>query len=226
MSRPLVTAGPAIEELVVRHPALIVLDIDEVVLHFIAPFCDLLEEFGARLHVDSFRLTGNVRSISTGAAISGSELDKVTIRLYEEQEVRQLPVQGVQAALARLSAKADIVFLTAMTPAYYPQRRRLLDAAGLDFPMIATERAKGGVLAELAERWPGPLIFADDLPPNLVSAGRSLPRAHLIHLMANEIFRPHLPPLPAGVLEAADWKGAEAIIDGILSGGASMVREG
>jgi hypothetical protein len=217
VSRQLVTAGPEIDNLAVSHPALVVLDIDEVVLHFIAPFCALLEEFGARLQVDSFKLTGNVRSISTGAAISGSELDKVTVRLYEEQETRQLPVQGVQAALGRLSAKADIVFLTAMTPGYYPQRRRLLDAAGLHYPMIATERAKGGVLAELAERWPGPIVFADDLPPNLVSAGRSLPRARLVHLMANDVFRPHLPPLPAGVLEARDWAEAEAVIDGILA---------
>lgn len=221
MSRALVTAGPAIPDLTVSQSDLIVLDIDEVVLHFISPFCDLLEELGARLHVDSFRLTGNVRSLSTGAAISGSELDKVTVRLYEEQEVRQLPVQGVQAALSRLSEKADIVFLTAMTPAYYPQRRRLLDAAGLGYPMIATERAKGGVLAELAARWPGTIVFADDLPPNLVSAGRSLPRARLIHLMANEVFRPHLPPLPEGALSAADWNEAEAIIESLLAGKAS-----
>lgn len=219
MSRPLVTAGPAIDDLDVRHAALIVLDIDEVVLHFIAPFCILLEEYGARLHAESFRLTGNVRSMSTGAAVSGSELDKVTVRLYEEQQARQAPVDGVQAALARLSEKADIVFLTAMTPAYYPQRRRLLDDVGLGFPMIATERAKGGILAELGERWPGPVVFADDLPPNLVSAGRSLPRARLVHLMANEIFRPHLPPLPAGALEARNWDEAEAIIEGILAAG-------
>jgi hypothetical protein len=166
LSRPLVTAGPAIDDLDVRHAALIVLDIDEVVLHFIAPFCILLEEYGARLHAESFRLTGNVRSMSTGAAVSGSELDKVTVRLYEEQQARQAPVDGVQAALARLS-----------------------------------------------------VVFADDLPPNLVSAGRSLPRARLVHLMANEIFRPHLPPLPAGALEARNWDEAEAIIEGILAAG-------
>ncbi|MBC8131164.1 MAG: hypothetical protein H7Y08_12680 [Rhizobiaceae bacterium] len=203
----------------VTRDALLVLDVDEVVLHFIAPFERLLEEFGARLHVESFKLTGNVRSISTGAAISGSELDQVTVRLYEEQEARQPPVEGVAAALVRLAEQADIVFLTAMTPAYYPQRRRLLDAAGMPFPMIATERSKGGVVAELAEIWKGPIVFADDLPPNLVSVGRSVPRADLVHLMANEVFRPHLPPLPEGVHAAKDWAEAEGIIARLLADG-------
>ena len=212
------TAGPDLAALVKAHDDLLVLDIDEVVLHFIAPFAALLEEFGARLHADSFHLSGNVRSISTGAAVSGSELSQITVRLYEEQETRQPPVEGVAVALARLSTIADIVFLTAMTPAYYLQRRRLLDKAGLAYPMIATERSKGAVVAELSAIWPGSIVFLDDLPPNLVSVGRSLPRARLVHLMANEVFRPHLPPLPAGALSARDWKEAESIIEGLLRG--------
>ena len=212
MTRALQTVGPDVSDIQQRHPALLVLDIDEVVLHFIEPFCALLEENGARLHADSFRLTGNVRSVATGAALSGGELDQVTMRLYGEQETRQRPVAGVAAALARLSEQADIVFLTAMTPSFYPQRRRLLDAASLGFPMIATERSKGAVVAELAERWSGPIVFADDLPPNLASVGRSLPRARLVHLMANDIFRRYLPPLPAGAGEASDWVEAEPLM--------------
>lgn len=211
-----VTAGPAIGDLLVSHEALLVLDIDEVVLHFIAPYSALLEEFGARLHPESFRLTGNVRSLSTGTALTGHELDRLTARLYEEQETRQPPVDGVGAALGRLEDQADIVFLTAMTPTYYPHRRRLLDAAGLRFPMIATERSKGAVVAELAGVWKGPIVFVDDLPPNLVSVGRSVPHARLVHLMANDVFRPHLPPLPVGAAEATDWMEAEAIIDRLL----------
>jgi hypothetical protein len=216
MSRRTATEGPGIDEMHRTRSALLVLDIDEVVLEFIAPFEELLAEHGARLHPESFRLTGNVRSISTGSALSGSELDQVTMRLYEDQERRQKVVRGAAESLGRLAGLADIVFLTAMTPAFYPRRRALLDREGLPFPMIATERSKGAVVAELGARWTGPLIFADDLPPNLVSVRRSYPDAHLIHLMANDAFRPHLPPLPEGVLAATDWTEAESLITAIL----------
>lgn len=218
MKRGPVTAGPDPALLARTSEHLVVLDVDEVVLHFIAPFEALLGEFGAHLRAESFHLTGNVRSMSTGAALSGSELNAVTVRLYQEQEQRQTPVDSVAGALQRLAGRADIVFLTAMTPAFYPQRRRLLDAAGLTHPMIATERSKGAVVAELAERWPGRIVFVDDLPPNLVSVGRSVPRARLVHLMASDVFRSHLPPLPQGAQGAANWEEAEVLIERLLSG--------
>lgn len=216
MTAGTVSAGPAVEEIEVSHDALLLLDVDEVVLHFIAPFCELLEECGARLSADSFHLTGNVRSAATGAAVSGHELDRVTERLYREQEERQRPVDGVREALAELDSIVDIVFLTAMTPCHYPSRRRLLDAAGLRQPMIATERSKGAVAAELMAGRAGALVFVDDLPPNLVSVSRSVPKAKLLHLMANDIFRPHLPPLPPGALSATTWPEAVDKIRGLL----------
>lgn len=213
------TCGPAVDKLPKRHDALVVLDIDEVVLHFIAPFCDLLAERGARLHFESFKLTGNVRSLSTGAALTGHALDGITAQLYAEQTLRQTPVEGVTQAVERLSEIADVVFLTAMTPSFYDQRRALLDKAELRAPMIATDRPKGAFLAEMRERWQGPIAFVDDLPPNLVGARRSVPDIHLVHLMADPRFRQHLPPLPPGTCAAADWREAEAILRGIVMGG-------
>ncbi|KQT48844.1 hypothetical protein ASG43_08345 [Aureimonas sp. Leaf454] len=212
MKRAPTTQGPALTDLPRRHEALVVLDIDEVVIHFIEPFRALLEEQGARLHVENFRLTGNVRSLSTGVALTGHELDRLTERLYEEQEARQGLVEGVREAIDEMSGSADIVFLTAMTPSFYPVRRRHLDASGLEQPMIATERSKGAVVAEMAVLRTGPIVFVDDLPPNLLTVGRSVPGAHLVHLMASETFRAHLPPLPPGAVGARDWPHARQLI--------------
>ena len=220
MSRPLVTAGPAIASLEQRGDSLLILDIDEVVLEFIAPFGALLEQHGARLHPESFKLTGNVRSISTGTALTGHELDQLTVRLYEEQETRQRPVAGVSETLRQLARRTDILFLTAMTPSYYDVRRALLDREGLAYPMIATERSKGAVVAELRERWRGTSIFVDDLPPNLASVRKSAPDTHLLHLMANDVFRQHLPALPTGARAATNWQEASIIIDEILGAAA------
>ncbi|KTR08430.1 hypothetical protein NS365_00320 [Aureimonas ureilytica] len=212
------TIGPSIDALPKRHDALLVLDVDEVVLHFIAPFCELLAEHGAQLHFESFRLTGNVRSLSTGAAVSGHELDRITDLLYTEQVERQRPVAGVAEALSELRESADIVFLTAMTPHYYAQRRTLLDQHGLTDPMIATERSKGGLLAEMRQRWKGPIVFVDDLPPNLEGARRSAPDIHLVHLMANREFRAHLPSMPKGTARADNWSEAAGLIQRLLAG--------
>ncbi|WAJ31071.1 hypothetical protein [Antarcticirhabdus aurantiaca] len=210
--------GPEPETIERRHDALLVLDVDEVVLEFIGPFDALLRENGARLHFESFRLTGNARSLATGEAIGGGVLEGFTQRIYAEQAQRQPVVRGAAEALARLAARADIVFLTAMTPSFYDARRALLDSAGLHFPMIATERSKGGVVDELMKARSGPAVFVDDLPPNLLAVHRSAPAARLVHLMAHEGFRPHLPPLPPGAFAARDWPHAEAMLAELLAG--------
>lgn len=215
----LVTAGPDVADLPRRHDALVVLDVDEVVLQFIAPFQDLLASFGARLHFDSFRMTGNVRSQSTGAALTGHELDRSTEKLFREQEKRQTLVDGARDAIRRLAEICDVVFLTAMPPVHYEARRRLLDREGLgDMPLIATTRSKGALVAEMADRWKGPITFVDDLPSNLEGVRRSVPAVHLMHLMADPNFRRHLPPLPSRTHEAADWPGAEAILRRLVTG--------
>lgn len=224
MNRTRTTVGPSVDELPQRHAALLVLDVDEVVLHFVKPFQTLLHERGARFHFDSFALQGNIRSISTGAAVSGHEISGATRALYEEQEQRQTPVDGTREALERLREEADIVFLTAMTPTFHDRRRRLLDREGLPYPMIATERSKGSVVAELAERWAGPIVFVDDLPQNLEGVRRSCERADLVHLMADEGLRPHLPPLPRGALSARDWIEAEPLLLRLLTASAPMNR--
>lgn len=217
-SRKPETAGPTISEIERRHDRLLVLDIDEVVLEFIDPFVALLGEVGARLRPDAFRLTGSVHSQSTGAALGGDELKGLMHRLYEEQSARQMPVAGVVDALVRLAERTDIVFLTAMAPRWHETRRRHLDASGLPYPMIATERDKGAVICELQARWPGPIVFVDDLPSNLEKVRRSTPRTRLLHLMASRLFWPYLPGLPSGVESARTWPEAEDRIGSLLSG--------
>ncbi|KAA0970126.1 hypothetical protein FPY71_06200 [Aureimonas fodinaquatilis] len=215
-NRKPVTAGPALSELKPEKPHLLVLDIDEVVLQFIDPFVSILNENGATLHPEEFKLTGSAKSMSTGQALGGNELKQLVMRLYDEQETRQPLVPGAASALANLSEHADIVFLTAMTPSYHARRRQYLDASGLNFPMIATERPKGSVIHELAQLWTGPIAFVDDLPSNLAEVRRSAPDTGLLHFMASKLFWPYLPALPSGVQSARTWPQAETMIRQLL----------
>lgn len=215
-ARKPLTVGPAMADLPEHHPVLLILDIDEVVLQFIDPFVALLAEHDAGLDPSGFRLTGSVHSLSTGQALGADRLKGLMHQLYEEQDRRQHLVPGVRAALDRLARRADIVFLTAMAPRWHATRRRHLDAEGLPYPMIATERDKGAVIAQFYETRQRPCLFIDDLPSNLAGVRRSAPATELLHLMASPLFRPYLPALPAGVHTACDWHEAEPMVDAIL----------
>lgn len=191
---------------------LVVCDIDEVVLEFLDPLDRYLNSVGHRLHPDSFRLTGNIRSIAEDLVAAKDDVDRMQEAFFASQDRWQVPAKGVDAALRSLSKDADIVFLTAMPPRHHHVRRTLLDLHGLDFPMIATEEPKGPVVASLIGERGVPAVFIDDIIRNLGSVRTHAPGCLLMHLMANRAFRAMAPTPEDDIVIAEDWADAERLI--------------
>ena len=191
---------------------LLVCDVDEVVLEFLDPFDRYLNSVGHRLHPDSFRLHGNIRSLAGGHPAAGDEVERMQEEFFASQDRWQVPARGVDQALRNLSADADIVFLTAMPPRHHDIRRTLLDLHGLDFPMIATEAPKGPVVASLIGERDIPAVFIDDIAYNHRSVRDHAPGCLLIHLMANRTFRAMAPKPDEDIVLADDWVHAETLI--------------
>ncbi|PHP68128.1 hypothetical protein CSC94_05575 [Zhengella mangrovi] len=196
---------------------LLVLDVDEVVLEFLAPFTRYLDHRGYGFQSESFRLHGNVVETATGTAAAADTVSGLLDDFFAAQEDWQTPAAGVSAALDRLSGLAEIVMLTAMPHAHRERRRTLLDRLGIPFPLVTTEKAKGPAVALLAGERTAPVAFVDDIPHNHASVQKHFPRAGLFHLMAHEGMRRLLPPLPPGVVETRDWADASAKLAAALA---------
>ena len=201
-----------IENLAASMRPLVVCDVDEVVLEFLDPFDRYLNSVGHRLHPDSFRLHGNIRSIAGDVIAAKDDVDRMQEAFFASQDRWQVPARGVDAALRSLADDADIVFLTAMPPRHHDVRRMLLDLHGLDFPMIATEEPKGPVVAGLIGGRDVAAVFIDDIARNLGSVRTHAPGCLLIHLMANQVFRAMAPKADEDIAIAEDWVHAETLI--------------
>jgi hypothetical protein len=195
-----------------RDRPLVVCDVDEVVLEFLTPFTNYLRAKDHDLLPRSFRLHGNVVSARDGVAPDDAVVSAFLDDFFLNQDRWQVPAQGVADVLSSLSDHADIVFLTAMPPRHQAIRRALLDRFGLTFPMIATEKPKGPVLAALHAGRRQPVVFLDDIERNLRSVGEALPACLLINMMANTAFRALMPEPAEGIVGAADWRAADALI--------------
>lgn len=209
-----------IDALVGSDRPLIVADIDEVVLEFVAPFMAFLESHGHEYRPTSFRLTGNVYFRETGQAAEREIVSDFLERFFGEHDTWQKPVAGALETLADIERThgADIVFLTAMPPHHHGRRRALLDTHGFTHPMIATRAAKGEAVAELMRHHPDkPVAFIDDLPPNHISVLETVPGALGLQMMAFAPLRPHLPAMPQGVTSVEDWPAAAKAIADFLA---------
>ncbi len=191
---------------------LVVCDIDDVVLHFVAPFQDFLRGEGHELLPRSFRLTGNIVSIETQIALEHPDVRRLIEAFFEAQENWQIPFDFVVQTLDALSKDADVVFLTAMPPRYQEHRRRLLDRIGLTFPLIASEEPKGPIMQRLHDGRPLPCVFIDDMAHNLHSVRDHVAECLVLHMMPDSPLHLLAPKPDDGIIRATDWGHAAELI--------------
>src|SRR5690606_19197089 len=101
-----------------RRP-LLVLDVDDVLLHFVAPLVRYFEHHGCTLRLETFRLFGNVFEIESGAALANERVAALLDGFFGAQTEWQTPVEGATRAVATIARTAEVVLLTAM-----PHRHR------------------------------------------------------------------------------------------------------
>ncbi|SMD05896.1 hypothetical protein [Rhizobium sp. RU36D] len=191
---------------------LIVCDVDDVVLQFVGPFQSFLQDHGYRLLPRSFRLHGNIVSAINEQPVDHADVTGLIAGFFDSQERWQVPIAGAAEALQMLSSDADVVFLTAMPTRYFAQRRRLLDSLGFAFPLIATEDAKGPLVARLHASREHKIAFVDDMVHNLHSVGQHKSDCLLVHLPPISEIHRFAPETPDTARRAGDWSEASTLI--------------
>lgn len=199
-----------------RERPILVCDVDEVVLHLVDPFEQILSEHGYHLKHHTFRLSGNIFHRQTG-----EEPDPLQIRtwldiVFREQNTRQAVVEGVTPALQELSADLDILFLTNLPHDYRDIRRSYLADSGLDHPLVTNTGSKVGAIKLLADHHPAGTGFIDDTPPNLHQVREALPEVKLFHFMAHDGFRQAAGNIEGSHISTGDWREATASIRSVL----------
>lgn len=195
-----------------RDRPLIVCDVDDVVLHFFAPFLTFLDGEGHEFLPRSFRLTGNIISKANGAALEEKDVHRLIDAFFEAQEQWQTPFDRVVDTLGDFSKDADIVFLTAMPPQYWEQRRRLLDRLELAYPLLASLQPKGPIVRSLHANRTLPVAFVDDMAHNLHSVGEHVPECLLINLKPDSIVHRMAPAAAEGIAAANEWNQAALLL--------------
>jgi len=187
---------------------LLVLDVDDVLLHFVGPLVRYFEGNGCRLRLETFRLFGNVFDIETGAAVENEKVTALLDDFFHLQTDWQTPVEGAAQAVAKIAGRTEVVLLTAMPHRHRDTRRAFLDRLGLTYPLLTTQMAKGPAIRHLRGVNGRAVAFVDDMPHNLASARASVADSHLFHLIADNSLRPLLPELPQDTAIAMDWREA------------------
>lgn len=198
---------------------LIICDADEVLFQFVKSLDMWLRTRDHYLDLQSFAITGNIKHLETEVPWPAEGVKELLNDFFAEGTREETPVPGAADALEALSARAQIVVLTNIKTDYRQNRIEALRQNGMPYPVIANQGAKGAAAAALAERAGSPVIFLDDLPPNISSVRRGVPGAHIIHFIGDPRLAAMIGRAPDANHRIDDWGEVFKVVEGILAEG-------
>jgi hypothetical protein len=197
---------------------IVICDVDEVVLHFIAGFERYLHRNDLWLDPASFALNGNIKYKKTDNPVGNEDLSQHFADFFDQEAHRLDAIEGAANALSNLANDANVLMLTNLHEQYRSARISNLTDHGMPYPVIANQGPKGPAVKTIAEGHKQPIVFVDDIPNYLRSVADYCPDVHLVHFMQDERFGRHIPPLDYGTLRADNWADTHAHIGELLAG--------
>lgn len=195
---------------------LVIVDVDEVLGHFMEGFGAFLETRGLEFRVERFALFQNIYRPGEEAHLAIEEGRRHYDDFFRYGSGEMRVAEGAAEALRRLAEQAGVVILTNAPGQGRLARARWLGRNGLDYPLLLNTGPKGPLAAALAEQVRGPAAFIDDLLPNLDSVAATAPAVTRFQHVADKRLRPLAPAAPDRHTRIDDWDALRiAIADSI-----------
>lgn len=187
---------------------LIICDADEVLLQFVVGLERFLDRQGCVLDLKSFAIHGNVRRRDTDAVVANEDVTRLIAAFFDSETGSLDVVPGAAAALAALSARAQILILSNLPESARDARQANLAGHGISYPVVAGSGPKGIVVKHLIEDTRQPVVFIDDLPPHHTSVATETPRVQRLHFVADPRLAALLPPARDAHKRIDEWPAA------------------
>lgn len=196
----------AISDLTVRPDApLLIVDVDEVLAHFMAGFERYIARHGYEMRIDRFALFQNIYRPGATECLDMATGKELFDGFFHDGADDLAPVEGAADALASLSTRAGVVILTNAPAHALESRTGWLSTHGFDYPMILHSGLKGPAILEISGMTRGPACFIDDLLPNLESSAETAPAVKRFQIIADDRLRPLAPTAPDRHDFHLDW---------------------
>ena len=194
---------------------LIITDADEVLLRFMQRVEHYLDSIGLWIDLSSFALSSNIKSKETDEPV---QVPTLIDDFFAAETANIDAAPGAAAALAKLSAEAQIVVLTNLPAAHRDARIANLKGHGMDYPVVVNSGLKGPAVKWLTEKAGSPVFFLDDIPHNIDSVAEHAPQVTCIHFIADPRLGKLIGKAKGATARIDDWDEAHDFITGQING--------
>lgn len=190
---------------------LLITDCDEVLLHFVTPFHGWIgEAHEIEFDIERHDFFTDLRRKACGSTVEREEALAIFNQFFTDEMHRQPMAPGAAHALATIARQADVVVLTNLPHSYEKMRTQQLLGHGIPYRVFCNQGVKGPTLRTILDEYqPSAAVFVDDLPQHHASVAKVAPEVHRLHMVAEPVLAPHVPPAPDAHARIDSW--AEAL---------------
>ena len=196
---------------------LIIIDADEVIVHFAKPFSIYLKERGLILKLNGYTLKNAILDLELKTPIDPRKANSLIIDFIKFNTACQPATPFSVKTLDRLSTIAQIIILSNVPRYAHAERIKNFKYLGLNYQFLSNVGPKGPAVKLISEKVNTRVIFIDDNNLQIESAKAFVPAAFRLHFTGCELVRPHLVKTEAATHMPKSWKEVLSICQTILS---------
>ena len=195
---------------------LVIIDADEVIVHFAKPFLLYLNERGWALELNGYNLSNSIKNIKTNKILENRKSQKLVIDFIKKETHKQPITEGALKALHNISKFSQIIILTNVPEYAYEDRLKNFKDFNISFPIIINQGPKGPALNLLSQGFKEPIIFIDDNLSQIESAKKYVPKIYRFHFSGCDLVRKFLPKSLAATHNPKSWQEIEILCNSLL----------
>ena len=186
---------------------LLITDCDEVLLHMVSHFRDWLHEaYDLDFAFETGKFEDALTDRRTGETLGRDRVWPLLGEFFEGEMHRQTPVPGAIEALGKIGEVADIVILTNLPDLAHPWRVEQLANHGIAHEVVCNQGGKGVPARAIIDRHGASrTAFVDDLPVHHTSVAKHAPEVFRLHMVAEPVLAPAVPPAVDAHARIDDW---------------------
>jgi hypothetical protein len=184
---------------------LLICDVDDVIVDFIADFRSFLGPQGFDLKPSPRSFHGEIVDQPRGQFIGEAHTITLIDAFFASCTHAMRPISGAVESLLTIGETATVVLLTNAPHEAGDMRRENMKALGLPFPVVTNSGPKAAAIDLLARQTTKPTAFIDDSPFFISSTRERLPHVPLVHFLHNLDFAKHAPVLDYVSLRTHTW---------------------
>ena len=189
---------------------LVLVDADEVLVHFAIPFRNYLLKRGYELKLNGYTLQNAIFNVKSNRPVVPHTGKNLVINFIKEETHRQPATPGAIDSIKAISKYAQIIIISNVPRYAHKARVTNLKALDLPFPFVSNEGPKGPALKQICDQIKKPSVFIDDNSSQILSAKKFVPHLYRFYFSGCEFVRNQMPISEAATHNPKSWKEIEA----------------